>query len=170
MDDIGPLNTLNDAKMISRVIMLVVSILGCRAGACAMPRGLRAILYRGTAQAPAIRVDWSKVVAICAMSGLALVGCSKKAPQDESSVASASRPNIVIILADDFGMGDIQAHFPENKIPTPYLDRFSAESMRFTNAHSGSHAYAVWTIDRSLCLADATAGMGLGLLRAASDR
>ena len=49
-----------------------------------------------------------------------------------------SRPNIVIILADDFGIGDIQAHFPENKISTPYLDRFSSESMRFTNAHSGS--------------------------------
>lgn len=51
---------------------------------------------------------------------------------------SAGRPNVVIILADDFGIGDIQAHFPENKIRTPYLDRFSAESMRFTNAHSGS--------------------------------
>ncbi len=54
------------------------------------------------------------------------------------SLAQAERPNIVIILADDFGMGDIQAHFPDNKIPTPYLDRFSSESMRFTNAHSGS--------------------------------
>lgn len=48
------------------------------------------------------------------------------------------RPNIVIILADDFGIGDIQAHFPENKIATPHLDAFSAESMRFTNAQSGS--------------------------------
>ncbi|MCB1121137.1 MAG: arylsulfatase [Verrucomicrobiae bacterium] len=48
------------------------------------------------------------------------------------------RPNIVIILADDFGVGDIQAHYPDNKIATPYLDRFSAESVRFLNAHSGS--------------------------------
>ncbi|MCB1122677.1 MAG: sulfatase-like hydrolase/transferase, partial [Verrucomicrobiae bacterium] len=47
-------------------------------------------------------------------------------------------PNIVIILADDFGVGNIQAHYPDNKIPTPYLDRFSAQSMRFTNAHTGS--------------------------------
>lgn len=44
----------------------------------------------------------------------------------------------MIILADDLGVGNIQAHFPENKIATPYLDRFSGESMRFTNAHSGS--------------------------------
>ncbi len=57
-------------------------------------------------------------------------GCSRIEAQD--------RPNIVIILADDFGIGDIQAHFPKNKIATPHLDTFSAESMRFTNAHSGS--------------------------------
>src|SRR5687768_16932576 len=49
-----------------------------------------------------------------------------------------ARPNIVLILADDFGVGDIQAHFPENKIRTPHLDRLTKESMRFTNAHSGS--------------------------------
>jgi arylsulfatase A len=49
-----------------------------------------------------------------------------------------TRPNIVLILADDFGVGDIQAHFPENKIRTPHLDRLTKESMRFTDAHSGS--------------------------------
>lgn len=47
-------------------------------------------------------------------------------------------PNIVIILADDFGVGNIQAHYPDNKIATPYLDKLSTESMRFTDAHSGS--------------------------------
>ncbi|MFT4566380.1 MAG: arylsulfatase A [Saprospiraceae bacterium] len=48
------------------------------------------------------------------------------------------RPNIVIILADDFGVGDIQAHYPDNKIPTPYLDNFVSQSMSFIDAHSGS--------------------------------
>ena len=62
--------------------------------------------------------------------GILLCGCLKKDVQQ--------RPNIVIILADDFGVGDIQAHYPDNKIKTPYLDRFTTESMRFTNAHSGS--------------------------------
>lgn len=51
---------------------------------------------------------------------------------------SASKPNIVIILADDFGVGDIKAHYPDNKIATPYLDKFSAESKRFTNAHANT--------------------------------
>ncbi|QDT43933.1 Arylsulfatase [Gimesia alba] len=48
------------------------------------------------------------------------------------------RPNIVVILADDFGVGDIQAHYPNNKIATPYLDRLVREGMSFTDAHSGS--------------------------------
>ncbi|MDH3652504.1 MAG: arylsulfatase, partial [Saprospiraceae bacterium] len=49
-----------------------------------------------------------------------------------------SKPNIVIILADDFGVGDIQAHYPTNKIPTPYLDRLVTQGISFTDAHSGS--------------------------------
>ena len=67
---------------------------------------------------------------IISVLGFFLSGCGGKETQQ--------RPNIVIILADDFGVGDIQAHFPYNKIATPYLDKFSGESMRFTNAHSGS--------------------------------
>ncbi len=47
-------------------------------------------------------------------------------------------PNIVVILADDFGVGDIQAHYPQNKIATPYLDQFVREGMSFTDAHSPS--------------------------------
>ena len=50
----------------------------------------------------------------------------------------AARPNIVIILADDFGVGDIQAHYPENKIPTPHLDRLVRQGRSFTDAHSSS--------------------------------
>ncbi len=51
---------------------------------------------------------------------------------------SQQQPNIVIILADDFGVGDIQAHYPKNKIATPHLDRFVKQGMSFTDAHSGS--------------------------------
>ena len=52
--------------------------------------------------------------------------------------AADTRPNIVIIMADDFGVGDIQAHYPENKIPTPHLDRLVRQGMSFTDAHSPS--------------------------------
>jgi arylsulfatase A-like enzyme len=53
--------------------------------------------------------------------------------------AAESRPlNIVLILADDFGVGDIQAHYPANKVPTPALDRLVREGMSFTDAHSPS--------------------------------
>ncbi|QDV19402.1 Arylsulfatase [Gimesia panareensis] len=52
--------------------------------------------------------------------------------------AEQKQPNIVVILADDFGVGDIQAHYPKNKIPTPYLDRLVQQGMSFTDAHSGS--------------------------------
>jgi len=48
------------------------------------------------------------------------------------------RLNIVVILADDFGVGDIHAHYPDNKILTPHLDEFVAQGMSFTDAHSGS--------------------------------
>ncbi|MEN8230893.1 MAG: arylsulfatase, partial [Bacteroidota bacterium] len=51
---------------------------------------------------------------------------------------TSSKPNIVIILADDFGVGDIQAHYPDNKIKTPNLDQLAHQGMSFTDAHSGS--------------------------------
>jgi arylsulfatase A-like enzyme len=50
----------------------------------------------------------------------------------------ATRPNIVVILADDFGVGDIHALYPSNKIVTPNLDRLVADGMHFTDAHTAS--------------------------------
>lgn len=54
------------------------------------------------------------------------------------AVAGEARPNIVFILADDFGVGDIQAHYPDNKIATPHLDRLVGQGISFTDAHSPS--------------------------------
>ena len=49
------------------------------------------------------------------------------------------RPNIVVILADDLGYGDVQCYNPQRgKIPTPCLDRLASQGMRFTDAHSSS--------------------------------
>ena len=47
-------------------------------------------------------------------------------------------PNIVIILADDLGYGDVGCYNPESKISTPNLDKLASEGMKFTDAHSAS--------------------------------
>jgi arylsulfatase A-like enzyme len=49
------------------------------------------------------------------------------------------KPNVVIILADDLGYGDVHCYNPERgKIPTPNIDRLAGEGMRFTDGHSSS--------------------------------
>ena len=53
--------------------------------------------------------------------------------------AAAVRPNIVYVLCDDLGYGDVQALNPSRgKIPTPNIDRLARQGMAFTDAHSGS--------------------------------
>ena len=54
------------------------------------------------------------------------------------AVSSDAAPNIVFILADDLGYGDVKALNPGSKIPTPNIDRLAAEGMTFTDAHSPS--------------------------------
>ncbi len=52
--------------------------------------------------------------------------------------AESKLPNIIVILADDLGFGDVQCNNPESKIPTPNIDRIANEGMRFTDAHTSS--------------------------------
>lgn len=48
-------------------------------------------------------------------------------------------PNVVYILCDDLGYGDVHALNPERgKIPTPNIDRLITEGMTFTDCHAGS--------------------------------
>jgi len=55
------------------------------------------------------------------------------------SAYSQSTPNIVFVMCDDLGYGDIQCLNPERgKIPTPGVDRLAKEGMIFTDAHSGA--------------------------------
>lgn len=56
-----------------------------------------------------------------------------------ASSASGTHPNIVYILADDLGYGDVHCFNPNRgKIATPNIDRLALEGMMFTDAHSGS--------------------------------
>ena len=53
-----------------------------------------------------------------------------------ASVVNAKDPNIVFILVDDMGYGDLSSYNAESKIPTPNLDNLAHSGMRFTDAHS----------------------------------
>ena len=52
--------------------------------------------------------------------------------------ANTDHPNIIIILADDLGYGDLEVYNTASKIPTPHLNQLAHEGMRFTDAHSPS--------------------------------
>ena len=54
-----------------------------------------------------------------------------------AQAAQAAQPNIVFILADDLGYGDLGC-YGQRQILTPHLDRMAAEGMRFTQAYAGS--------------------------------
>ncbi|RMG37457.1 MAG: Cerebroside-sulfatase [Planctomycetota bacterium] len=49
-----------------------------------------------------------------------------------------SRPNIVIVLADDLGYGDVQAYNPQSRIPTPHLNALANSGLTFLDAHTPS--------------------------------
>ena len=60
------------------------------------------------------------------------------APAIKASSTNPSRPNIVLILADDFGWGDASCNNPDSPLKTPAIDRIAKEGIRFTNAHTPS--------------------------------
>jgi arylsulfatase A-like enzyme len=64
----------------------------------------------------------------CAVAAL---GCS--GPEETSE----SRPNIIYIMADDLGYGDLGS-YGQQWIQTPNIDRLAAEGMRFTQCYTGS--------------------------------
>ncbi len=61
---------------------------------------------------------------------LSLIGCQSKEKVN-------TRPNIIYILADDLGYGDLGAYGQE-KIKTPHIDKMAAEGLLFTRHYAGS--------------------------------
>ena len=49
---------------------------------------------------------------------------------------AATKPHVLLILADDLGYGDVRCYNEQSKVPTPNIDRLAREGMRFTDAHS----------------------------------
>lgn len=69
--------------------------------------------------------------------GIAMVLlCVLSSKSIEFDTTQKSLPNILIILADDLGYGDLGCYNPESKIPTPNLDALARQGMLFRDAHS----------------------------------
>lgn len=67
----------------------------------------------------------------------AVIACSLSF-EASTTIADQKLPNIVYILADDLGYGDVSCYNSKSKITTPHVDRLAAEGMRFTDAHTPS--------------------------------
>jgi len=63
-----------------------------------------------------------------------LTGSCASPPED--GAGTGARPNIVLIMADDMGYGDVQALNDQSEIPTPNLNRLAEQGMTFTDAHT----------------------------------
>ena len=61
-----------------------------------------------------------------------IITCICCQPETEKSTT----PNIIVILADDLGYGDISIFHENNKIKTPNIDRIAEEGILFTDAHT----------------------------------
>ncbi len=68
-----------------------------------------------------------------ALSGLFFTCCFTSSGEQISS-----KPNIIYILADDLGYGDVSCFNEKSKIITPNIDRLAAKGIRFTDAHTSS--------------------------------
>jgi len=82
-----------------------------------------------------------KLIAIFGVSiaALTLLGCNISSQKTTAETTTGKRPNIVVILADDMGYGELQCLNPKRgKIKTPQLDAIAAGGMTFTDGHSGS--------------------------------
>ncbi|MCL3779486.1 sulfatase [Prolixibacteraceae bacterium JC049] len=67
-----------------------------------------------------------------ALALFSLVGCGN------AQKTEPSKPNIVYILADDLGFGDVSCLNPHSKVQTPAIDNFAKQGITFTNALTAS--------------------------------
>lgn len=69
---------------------------------------------------------------------VAIVGFATTDALTAAAPANRTRPNVVIIFADDLGYGDLSSYNQQSKISTPHLDQLAAKGARFTDAHTSS--------------------------------
>ena len=70
---------------------------------------------------------------------LMMFACKTVTSQVQEKVANNTQsPNIIYILADDLGYGDLECFNPEGKVPTPNLNQMASNGIKFTDAHTSS--------------------------------
>lgn len=77
------------------------------------------------------------IKAALALAAGSIVASPTETRGEAGPAGSRTRPNIVFILADDLGMGDLGC-YGQKLLKTPNIDGLAAEGTRFTNAYSGS--------------------------------
>ena len=104
--------------------------------------GSSATTYTDTSVTPgtryAYRVKARNPQGLSDVSGSADAETLDAPPDTPQSTARGSRPNVVLILADDMGWGDIQSNNPDSAMTTPRIDGIAAAGANFTDAHSPS--------------------------------
>lgn len=71
---------------------------------------------------------------LLALGCASINACSK----DKTHPDKSKQPDIIYILADDLGYGDVQCFNPDGKIPTPHLNEMASCGVMFTDAHTSS--------------------------------
>ena len=80
-----------------------------------------------------IKLQSYKYSAILFVTTILFYGCTSHQTDVNESW---DQPNIILILVDDMGYGDIGSYNPDSKIPTPNIDGLAEEGMRFMDAHA----------------------------------
>ena len=72
---------------------------------------------------------------ISLLASLAACNSATAETVQKNSTQAPQKPNVIVILADDLGYGDLKCYGAKN-VETPHVDKLASEGIRFTNAHT----------------------------------
>lgn len=92
---------------------------------------------------------------ISLLASLAACNSATAETVQKNSTQDPKKPNVIVILADDLGYGDLKCYGAKN-VETPHVDKLASEGIRFTNAHTvaaTSTPIPLLLADRRICMA-----------------